>query len=88
VSISFRVQAHPDANEVGKLCSLIQNEVEITLVPPDEAKQYQVELEKQQQRDRLEKAFDRSGDDDDDVVDAEFTPAAEDSAEEQPADLE
>lgn len=86
VSISFRVQAHPDSNEVGKLCSLIQNEVEVTLVPPDEAKQYQMELEKQQQRDRLEKAFDRSGDDD--VVDAEFTPPAEGNAEEVPADLE
>jgi hypothetical protein len=33
VEINFRVQAHPDQDQIGKLCTLIQQEVNITLRP-------------------------------------------------------
>ncbi len=36
VLLSFRVQAHPDERKFGKLCTLIQNEVEVTLTPAAE----------------------------------------------------
>jgi hypothetical protein len=35
VIVGFRVQAHPDADQVGKLYSLIQREVEVTLQGPE-----------------------------------------------------
>lgn len=38
VSLSFRVQAHPDEKAFGKLCSLIQTEVEVTLTAAEEVK--------------------------------------------------
>ncbi|MBR0568390.1 hypothetical protein J5J83_19890 [Azoarcus sp. L1K30] len=34
VVVSFRVIAHPDAADLGRMCELIQQEVEITLTPP------------------------------------------------------
>jgi hypothetical protein len=36
VLLSFRVQAHPDERKFGKLCTLIQNEVQVTLTPAEE----------------------------------------------------
>jgi hypothetical protein len=37
VLLSFRVQAHPDERKFGKLCTLIQRDVEVTLIPAEEA---------------------------------------------------
>lgn len=34
VKTSLRATCHPDADQIGHLCSLIQNDVEISLVPP------------------------------------------------------
>ena len=34
VGVRFRVIAHPDTPELGRLCELIQREVDITVVPP------------------------------------------------------
>lgn len=34
VAITFSAVFHPDAEEAGTLCSLIQDEVDLTLVPP------------------------------------------------------
>jgi len=39
VITSFRVISHPKESELGKLCSLIQQEIEVTLLPPDESEQ-------------------------------------------------
>jgi len=35
VQMSFRVIAHPEAAEMGRLCELIQQNVDITLAPPE-----------------------------------------------------
>ena len=35
VAITFRASLHPDGRTSGKLCQLVQETVEITLVPPD-----------------------------------------------------
>lgn len=35
VNISCRVIAHPESKDVGKLCEMIQQNIEISLVPPD-----------------------------------------------------
>jgi hypothetical protein len=35
VSFSFRVIAHPDAAVMGRLCDLIQKDIEVTLTPPE-----------------------------------------------------
>lgn len=34
VLVKFRVQAHPETVEIGRLCELIQHDVTLTLVPP------------------------------------------------------
>lgn len=34
VSIAFRIIAHPDADDVGKLCEFIQREIVLDLLPP------------------------------------------------------
>lgn len=34
VAIKFTASAHPDSDVAGLLCALIQNEVDITLIPP------------------------------------------------------
>lgn len=34
VSVCFRVQAHPNERDFGRLCSLVQQDVEVTLEPP------------------------------------------------------
>jgi len=34
VGIEFRVIVHPEVKDVGKLCDMIQQEIEIKLVPP------------------------------------------------------
>jgi hypothetical protein len=39
VITSFRVIAHPKESELGKLCSLIQQEIEVALLPPDQSEQ-------------------------------------------------
>lgn len=35
VAVSFRVIAHPEPNELGRLCEMIQQEVEMSLIEPD-----------------------------------------------------
>lgn len=35
VVITFRIIAHPEADDVGKLCEFIQREIELNLVPPE-----------------------------------------------------
>lgn len=35
VVFSFRVQAHPDEKQVGRLCALIQSTAMISLIPPE-----------------------------------------------------
>jgi hypothetical protein len=35
VGISFRIIAHPDPDDVGKLCEFIQRDIELTLTPPE-----------------------------------------------------
>lgn len=34
VAITFNVICHPDSDEIGQLCQLIQEEAEVTLTPP------------------------------------------------------
>lgn len=34
VAVSFRVIAHPDSDDVGKLCEFIQRDIDLTLTPP------------------------------------------------------
>lgn len=34
VKVSFRVQAHPDEKQFGKLCGLIGTEIDVSVVPP------------------------------------------------------
>lgn len=41
VSLSFSAAVHPDSEVAGELCSLIQEEVELTLEPPKAAAQQQ-----------------------------------------------
>jgi hypothetical protein len=36
VTVTMRIIAHPKTDDIGKLCSLIQQEVELTLLPPEE----------------------------------------------------
>lgn len=45
VGIKFRVQAHPSAEQIGKLSGLIQNDIELTLLPPEEQGQQEEEYE-------------------------------------------
>lgn len=35
VLLTFRIIAHPDADDVGKLCEFIQRDIELNLVPPE-----------------------------------------------------
>lgn len=35
VTITFRIIAHPDADDVGKLCEFIQRDIELKLTPPE-----------------------------------------------------
>ena len=35
VAVSFRVIAHPEPNEFGRLCEMIQQEVEMSLIEPE-----------------------------------------------------
>ena len=35
VAVSFRVIAHPEPNELGRLCEMIQQEVEMSLIEPE-----------------------------------------------------
>jgi len=37
VAVSFRVIAHPEPNELGRLCEMIQQEVEMSLIEPEAA---------------------------------------------------
>ncbi|WP_034301005.1 hypothetical protein [Herbaspirillum sp. RV1423] len=55
--IKFSVQAHPSADESGRLSDLIQTEVQITLVPPDEAKQHELARAKKDKKRALDEAF-------------------------------
>jgi hypothetical protein len=44
VGVSFRVIAHPEEGQMGRLCSMIQGEVEVTLTPPSADEQLQQDL--------------------------------------------
>lgn len=44
VGVRFRVIAHPDTPELGRLCELIQREVDITTEPPSADDQLQQDL--------------------------------------------
>jgi hypothetical protein len=35
VAITFRIIAHPEADDVGKLCEFIQRDIELKLTPPE-----------------------------------------------------
>ena len=35
VAITFRITAHPDPRDVGKLCEFIQRDIELVLTPPE-----------------------------------------------------
>jgi hypothetical protein len=35
VAVTFRIIAHPDTDDVGKLCEFIQRDIELTLTPPE-----------------------------------------------------
>lgn len=37
VSVSFRIQSYPDPVTLGRLCELIQQDIELTLTPPEAA---------------------------------------------------
>ena len=45
VGVSFRVICHPDLDDMGRLCELIQREVDITLEPPSAEQELQRELD-------------------------------------------
>lgn len=47
VVVGFRVIAHPEAPELGRLCEMIQNEVDVTLVAPTLEEQIDRELEEE-----------------------------------------
>jgi hypothetical protein len=42
VSVSFRVQCKPDEKQFGKLCCLVQEDLEISLQPPDDMRQVEM----------------------------------------------
>jgi len=44
VAITFRASAYPDGRTSGKLCQLVQETVEITLIPPDAGESTQQKL--------------------------------------------
>ncbi len=44
VALTFSIVFHPDKSEAGALCALIQEEVELTLVPPKAQAQQQPDL--------------------------------------------
>lgn len=35
VTVTFRILAHPDSDDMGKLCEFIQRDIELTLTPPE-----------------------------------------------------
>jgi len=45
VEIEFRVIGHPNETEMGRLCSLIQRDVDLTLEPPTPEQRAQMELD-------------------------------------------
>lgn len=45
VEIEFRVIAHPNSEEVGEICELLQQEVDISLEPPSAERQAQMEID-------------------------------------------
>lgn len=45
VKVGFRASCHPDAEKSGALCELIQEEVEISLVPPSASPQQELDTE-------------------------------------------
>lgn len=47
VAMTFRVVAHPQPEELGRLCELIQQEITLTLEPPSIEKQLQRDLDAQ-----------------------------------------
>ncbi len=46
VTVTMRIIAHPKADDLGKLCSMLQQEIEVTLLPPEEQEEQQPELAK------------------------------------------
>jgi hypothetical protein len=74
VFTSFRVQAHPEANVAGRLCELIQREIEISLVPPT-AKQS--DLVEKAQKPKKKTAAEKAGGDDDPFAGSDLARGAE-----------
>ncbi len=56
VHMSFSVQAHPDQESAGKLCSLIQQEVKISIRPPNDAEKSET-AERTAAREKLHDLF-------------------------------
>lgn len=54
VSVKFRVIAHPREDDIGKLASLIQQEVGIELEPPSAEKQFEMEQSKAHETEDIE----------------------------------
>lgn len=74
--IQFSVQAHPSADESGRLADLIQEEVQISLIPPDEAKQFELAQAKKAKKQELEDHF--SGDEHTQPMDLDEPESSED----------
>lgn len=51
------IRAYPLQNDIGKLSTILEKEVQITLIPPDEAKQFALAQAKEQRRAAAEGAF-------------------------------
>lgn len=39
VTLSFKIAAHPDEKQSGKLCTMIQTDIEISIAPPESTQQ-------------------------------------------------
>lgn len=57
VDMTFVIRAHDNPGDIDKLRKLLGLEVQISLVPPDKAKQHAIESAKQAQRQKLEQHF-------------------------------
>lgn len=58
VAIRFTAQAHPDATDMGRLCTLIRSDVEISMIPIEQTEQLAPAPDvKQSPKDRAESMF-------------------------------
>lgn len=75
VNVSLRVQAHPEAEDIGKLCTLIQQEVKITLRPANDVEQAET-AERTEAREELHGLFSENDDAEDPRADFDEDPLA------------